>query len=206
MTDAKDKTNNVCSRLFAKQGYRVAIIARNASQSQKVADEINKAGGEAAGFGSNDYAYKSIIAVWDEIKAFKWPSSQSTAPIRAALWNASNGGFNKFLDVTEESLQQSIEANVTGAFAFSRQAILTFRENDLDERGKRGALLFTGATASIRGNVFTSAFAAGKFGLRSLSQSLSKEFGKENIHVSGRFGTLWWKSELIWVLGRSCHN
>ncbi|KAI0086065.1 short-chain dehydrogenase/reductase SDR [Irpex rosettiformis] len=171
-------------RLFAKHGYRVALIARHADQAKKLADEINKAGGEAAGFGSNDYAYKSIIAVWDEIKAFKWPSSQQTAPIRAALWNASNGGFGSFLDVTEESLQQSIEANVTGAFAFSRQAILTFRENDVDERGKRGTLLFTGATASIRGNVFTSAFAAGKFGLRSLSQSLSKEFGKENIHVA----------------------
>ncbi|KAI0804747.1 short-chain dehydrogenase/reductase SDR [Irpex lacteus] len=176
--------NGSGDRLFAKSGYRVAIIARHKEQAQKVADDINKTGGEAAGFGSNDYAYKSIIAVWDEIKSFKWPSSQQIAPIRAALWNASNGGFSSFLDVTEESLNQSLEANVTGAFAFSRQAVLTFRENELDERGKRGTLLFTGATASIRGNVFTSAFSAAKFGLRSLSQSLSKEFGKENIHVA----------------------
>ena len=44
----------------------------------------------------------------------------------------------------------------------------------------------TGATASWRGNVFTSAFAAGKFALRALTQSLNKEFGKENIHVSRR--------------------
>ncbi|THH07724.1 hypothetical protein EW146_g9223, partial [Bondarzewia mesenterica] len=52
------------------------------------------------------------------------------------------------------------------------------------EKGKRGTLLFTGATASLRGNVTTSAFATGKFGLRALAQSLSKEFGKENIHVA----------------------
>lgn len=45
-------------------------------------------------------------------------------------------------------------------------------------------LIFTGATASVRGNTLTSAFAAGKHGLRALSQSLAKEFGKENIHVA----------------------
>jgi short-subunit dehydrogenase len=50
--------------------------------------------------------------------------------------------------------------------------------------GARGTLLFTGATASLRGNTTTSAFSAGKFGLRALSQSLSKEFGKDNIHVA----------------------
>lgn len=47
----------------------------------------------------------------------------------------------------------------------------------------RGTLIFTGATAAIRGNVTTSAFASGKFALRALSQSLAKEFGKEDIHV-----------------------
>ena len=53
----------------------------------------------------------------------------------------------------------------------------------MNEVGKKGALIFTSATAAWRGNLTTSAFAAGKFGLRALSQSLNKEFGKENIHV-----------------------
>jgi short chain dehydrogenase len=58
-------------------------------------------------------------------------------------------------------------------------------ENAIDSKnGARGTLIFTGATASLRGNVTTSAFAAGKFGLRALSQSLAKEFGKQNIHVA----------------------
>jgi NAD(P)-dependent dehydrogenase (short-subunit alcohol dehydrogenase family) len=125
-----------------------------------------------------------VLAVWDKIKAHKWPSTQEPAPIRAALWNAGNGVFKKFLDVSEADLDLSLESNVKGAFAFSRQAVLTFRENELDDKGARGTLLFTGATAAVRGNVFTSAFAASKFGLRALSQSLAKEFGKENIHVS----------------------
>lgn len=62
---------------------------------------------------------------------------------------------------------------------------MAFKENDIEQpNGKRGALIFTGATAGIRGNVMTSAISAGKHGLRALSQSLAKEFGKENIHVS----------------------
>lgn len=54
----------------------------------------------------------------------------------------------------------------------------------------RGTLIFTGATAAIRGNVTTSAFASGKFALRALSQSLAKEFGKEDIHVRLNFAEL----------------
>lgn len=53
----------------------------------------------------------------------------------------------------------------------------------INDAGKRGTLLFTGATAAWRGNKTTAAFSAGKFGLRSLSQSLNKEFGKQDIHV-----------------------
>lgn len=89
-----------------------------------------------------------------------------------------------FLDVTPEDLQLTVNTTVIGGFAFARQAILAFKENDVDDKGKRGTLLITGATASLRGNVTTSAFAAGKFALRALSQSLAKEFGKQNIHVS----------------------
>ena len=92
--------------------------------------------------------------------------------------------FKQFLDVTEEDLKLSQQGNIEAPFAFSRQAVLTFQQNEIDELGRRGTLIFTGATASIRGNVYTSAFAAGKFALRALSQSLAKEFGKQNIHVA----------------------
>ncbi|KAI0701288.1 hypothetical protein BC835DRAFT_1236481, partial [Cytidiella melzeri] len=154
--------NGTGDRLFAKSGYRVAVVARDSDQAKKLADQINSSEGEAAGFGAGDYSYKSVLAVWDEIKSFKWPSTQQPGPIRGALWNAANGVFKNFLDVTEEDLNLSLEGNITGAFAFSRQAVLTFKENEVDERGARGTLLFTGATASIRGNVLTSAFAVGK--------------------------------------------
>jgi NAD(P)-dependent dehydrogenase (short-subunit alcohol dehydrogenase family) len=58
----------------------------------------------------------------------------------------------------------------------------------LDDKGKRGALIFTSATAAWRGNKTTSAFSAGKHGERALAQSLNKEFGVQNIHVSNFLG------------------
>lgn len=176
-------TGGAAARLFAKSGFRVALVARNAQDLKKTADDINASGGEAAAFPIKSYAYSEVISIFDAIKSHKWSSGDS-APIRAALYNTAAGVWKNFLDVTEEDLQSSLEANVTAAFAFSRASILAFQQNEVDELGKRGTLNFTGATASIRGNVTTSAFAAGKFALRALSQSLAKEFGKQNIHVA----------------------
>ncbi|PSR74533.1 hypothetical protein PHLCEN_2v9710 [Hermanssonia centrifuga] len=176
-------TGAATARLFAKAGYRVALVARNADHLSNTAKDIVAAGGEAAAFPVKEYNYSAVLDVFNTIKQHKWSSSQEPAEIRGAVWNAGAGVFKNFLDVSEEELQQSIDANITAAFAFSRGAILAFRENPIDNLGKRGTIIFTGATASIRGNVLTSAFAAGKFALRALSQSLAKEFGKENIHA-----------------------
>ena len=78
-----------------------------------------------------------------------------------------------------------MHVNIEAAFSFSRHVIKTFKDNQVDPaNGARGTLIFTGATASLRGNVTTSVFAAGKSGLRALSQSLSKEFGKQDIHIA----------------------
>ena len=138
---------------------------------------------QAAAFPVPDYSYNATLSVFDTIFAHKWATG-GPSEFRVGVWNTAAGVFKSFLDVTEEDITNSLQVNVNAAFAFSRRAVLKFRENALDERGKRGTLIFTGATAAIRGNVLTSAFAAGKFGTRALSQSLAKEFGKENIHVA----------------------
>lgn len=158
------------------------MIARNADNLNNTVKAIKAAGGEAAAFPVKEYSYPAVIAVFNTINAHKWSTSEP-AEVRVALWNAGSAPFKNFLNITEEDLKEALDGNVVAPFAFSRQAILTFQKNSIDNLGKRGTLLFTGATASIRGNVTTSAFAAGKFGLRALSQSLAKEFGKENIHV-----------------------
>jgi NAD(P)-dependent dehydrogenase (short-subunit alcohol dehydrogenase family) len=193
----------ILRRLFAKQGYRVALIARNAEHLKNTADEINAAGGEvrttpfraydlenkrndhqhpqAAPFPVQSYTHDTLQSAFSSIQSH-WPSS--TSSLRAALFNAGHGVWKPFLDITPEEVTTTLETNVVAAFAFARAAILVFKENELDERGKRGTLIFTGATASVKGNTTTSAFSAGKHGVRALSQSLGKEFGRQNIHVA----------------------
>ena len=129
------------------------------------------------------YSYQALTDVFGPIRTHACPSGGSTE-LRVAVYNGGSGVRKGFLDVTERDIQTVVDTNINGAFAFSRQAIEEFKKNAIDEKGKRGTLIFTGATASLRGNVTTSIFAAGKFALRALSQSLNKEFGKENIHVS----------------------
>ncbi|KJA16785.1 hypothetical protein HYPSUDRAFT_47055 [Hypholoma sublateritium FD-334 SS-4] len=170
------------ARLFANSGYSVALIARGADTVDKIAEEINKSGGHAVAFPVASYSDEDITTVWKSIHT-KFPKPEYA--IRAAVFNASHGVWKPFLEVTPQDVQDCLQTSVAAAFSFSRGAILAFKENDIEQpNGKRGALIFTGATASLRGNVVTSAFAAGKFGTRALSQSLAKEFGKENIHVA----------------------
>ncbi|KAG8933270.1 hypothetical protein FRC01_010086 [Tulasnella sp. 417] len=169
-------TGAATARLFAKNGYRVAVLARNADQLNAFAESIKADGGEAAPFPIQAYTHDSMKATFSSIRK-AWPDSE----IRAAVWNAGAGIFKTFLNVTEDDIKQSLDTNVIGAFAFARETILAFKEVEPNELGKRGTLIFTGATAAIRGNVYTSAFSAGKHGLRALSQSLAKEFNKENI-------------------------
>ncbi|KAM5541053.1 hypothetical protein V8D89_005364 [Ganoderma adspersum] len=176
-------TGAATARVFAKAGYRVALIARGADPLERTVKEINDAGGEAAAFHIPAYTYASVLEVFDTIASHAWPSP-GAAELRVALWNIGVNVFGSFLNVTEADIHASLEVHVASAFAFSRKVVLALRENALDEHGTRGTLIFTGATASIRGNTFTSAFAAGKHGVRALSQSLAKEFGKENIHVA----------------------
>jgi len=141
-----------------------------------------------AAFPLKDYTPASIKSAFGSLKSH-WP----TSPLRVALFNAGYGVWKPFLQVTEDEVRESIDTNIIAAFAFARAVLLEMTALELEspseggvagDARKRGTLIFTGATAAIRGNTTTSAFAAGKFGIRALSQSLAKEFGKQNIHVS----------------------
>ncbi|KAK2462170.1 hypothetical protein APHAL10511_005802 [Amanita phalloides] len=170
------------ARIFAKAGFSVALVARGADSVETLATEINQSGGEAAPFPVQSYSHEEISSAWARIRE---RYSKPNYSIRAAVFNAASSSWKGFLDFTPQEIEKMLQANVAAAFSFSREAILEFRGNDIQEpAGKRGTLIFTGATASVRGNVTTSAFSAVKHAQRALSQSLAKEFGKENIHVA----------------------
>ncbi|KAK0214306.1 NAD(P)-binding protein [Armillaria fumosa] len=172
-------TGAAAARLLAKEGYAVALVARGTDSVKALADEINAAGGTAAPFPISSYSTTDIDSAYARIRAH-----HQGQPIRVAVYNVTHDVWKPFLDITSEDVRGVAQTNLEGAFAFSRNVVQAFQANQVDEKGKRGSLIFTGATASVRGNVTTSAFSAGKHALRALSQSLAKEFGKQNIHVS----------------------
>ncbi|KAF8581184.1 NAD-P-binding protein [Ramaria rubella] len=174
-------TGAASARVFAKAGYRVALIARNADHLKRTAEKIHSAGGEAtaAAFPIKEYTYEDIHSAFAAIKKH-W----GDADIRVGLFNAGHDVWKSFLDFTPEEVQQCVNTNIVGGFAFAREAILAFKESPHDATGTRGTLIFTGAIAAMRGDVMGSVVTAGKFSLRALSQTLGKEFGKEDIHVA----------------------
>ncbi|KAL0576192.1 hypothetical protein V5O48_005790 [Marasmius crinis-equi] len=167
---------------FGKEGYSIALIARNADFLKTFVNELNGSGIDAASFPIASYAASDVRDAFKRIRShFVKPSYA----IRAAVYNTSHAVWKSFLDTTVEDVRAVTEANIDGGFAFAREAILEFKENPIDPRnGARGVLIHTGATGSLRGNKHTSAFSAGKHAVRALSQSLAKEFGKQNIHVA----------------------
>jgi len=172
-------TGGATAREFAKLGHSVALIARNGTSLKKAAEEIKNTGADAHAFPVSQYDHSEIQSVFHTIKKH-WPDQE----IRTTVWNAGYGVWKPFLETTEDEIKESVSTNIVGPFAFARESIQSFKDLEPNDAGARGTLIFTSATAALRGNVMTSAMAAGKHGLRALAQSLNKEFGKQNIHVA----------------------
>ncbi|KAK0468612.1 hypothetical protein IW261DRAFT_1573702 [Armillaria novae-zelandiae] len=178
-------TGAAAARLFAKNGYSVALISRARSGGgglDALAEEISEAGGTAKAFAIPSYKPASITSAFESINTY-YPTSQYA--LRAALFNVGHAVWKSFLETTEEEILETLDTNVVAAFSFSRNVITRLLSTQPDDNIGRGTLIFTGATASLRGNRTTSAFAAAKHGTRALSQSLAKEFGpRDGIHVA----------------------
>ena len=148
-------------KVFAEAGYSVAVIARNADHVNKTVGDVRAAGGDvchsqaphysrslclqAAPFPVQAYDAASLTSAFSAIHQ-TWPSSTHT--VRVAVFNAAFGIWKPFLEITDEEVAEALDTNVRAAFAFSRLAISLFKDNALDEVGKRGALILLGATAS----------------------------------------------------------
>jgi NAD(P)-dependent dehydrogenase (short-subunit alcohol dehydrogenase family) len=144
----------------------------------KVTDELRAEGGEAHSFVVEAYDHANIAAVFKRISEH-WPESR----IKCAVWNTAQWSRIPFLDVKPEDIELSVQINIVASFAFSQEAIKAMlASSPSGEPG--GTLLFTGATSATRGAANFATFAAGKHGVRALSQSLAREFGKRNIHVA----------------------
>lgn len=154
------------ARLLSKQGIRVALAARNTAKLDALCRET----------GAKAFACDATQAN-DVAKLFKDVEAQIGAP-DIAIYNASLRARGSFTELAPDDVAQSIAVSAFGGFLVAQQALQRMLPN------KRGAILFTGASASIKGFAQSAPFAMGKFALRGLAQSLSREFAPQGIHVA----------------------
>ncbi|KAL8747600.1 MAG: hypothetical protein Q9190_000535 [Brigantiaea leucoxantha] len=169
-------TGATVARKFAAS-YPVALLARNPANYEEVLKDIKSDGGKAIGISTDVSDAASVKNALGKIEA------EYGDECAAAIYNVGGRFIRKgFLELTQEEFESGWEANGRGAFLFS-QAILPLLLKSTDLQYPP-TLIFTGATAAFKGSALCSSFSTGKFALRSLSQSLAREFGPQGIHVS----------------------
>ncbi len=156
---------------FAQAGYNVALVARNAERLAHLADEIRAAGGQAFGAPTDVRAEGEVIALFDEVEA-------DHGPVEVAVYNAGANFHASILETPADMFEKVWKLGCYAGFLFAREAA-----RRMVPRG-RGTILFTGATASLRGASHFAAFAAAKGGLRQVAQSMARELGRKHIHVA----------------------
>lgn len=168
---AGDATGGAVARRFAREGYTACVVRRHADALAPLVVQIEAAGGRARAFGSDARREEQVVALVETIE-------REVGRIEVYLFNI---GANVPSPIVEETARKYFKIWEMAAFA----GFLTAREvaKRMLARG-RGTMLFTGATASLRGAANFGAFAGAKQALRALAQSLARELGPQNIHVA----------------------
>ncbi|KAI9679569.1 MAG: hypothetical protein M1817_005591 [Caeruleum heppii] len=174
-------TGSALARRFA-QSYAVVLLARNPANYTPIVDEINSAGGRAVGI-STDTA--SETSVKDAFGRIEREFGKDGGACAAAVYNVGGSFVRKgLLELTLAEFESGWAVSGRGAFNFSHSVLPLLLASKTRNLPHPPTLIFTGATASLKANPTTSAFATGKWALRALSQSLAKEFGPQSVHVS----------------------
>lgn len=160
------KNGRAFATRFAKEGYAIALLSRSTEYSSELAEEL---GGRAYACDVTDPAM--IERAFAEIR-------EDLGDVDVLLYNAGSGQFGLFEEVPDQAFEKGWQINVRGLLQSVRQVVGPMRK-----RG-RGAIIVTGATASLRGKPFTAAFAQAKAAQRSLAQSFARQLGPEGIHVA----------------------
>ena len=182
---AGDATGSAVARRFAKEGFIACVVRRNGDQLTPLVERIKAEGGRAVPFGCDCRKEDLVIDLIETIE-------RDIGPIEVAVHNI---GGNVSFPITETTARVYFKVWEMGCFS----GFLTGREvaKRMLQR-QRGTILFTGATASIRGGSGFASFAGAKHGLRALAQSMARELGPEGLHVAhividGAIDTKWIK-------------
>jgi NAD(P)-dependent dehydrogenase (short-subunit alcohol dehydrogenase family) len=168
---AGDATGGAIARRFAREGFIACATRRTADKLQPLVDGIRAAGGQAHGFGSDARDEAAVTELVAKIE-------REIAPIEVAVFNIGANVHFAVTETTERVYRKVWEMGALAGFLVGREAARAMLP-----RG-RGTIIFTGATASLRGGAGFAAFAGAKHALRALAQSLAREVGPQGIHVA----------------------
>lgn len=159
------------ARRFAREGFAVGLLARSEKSIEPVAEALSASGTRVA----------HALADATEAASVRTGMAALTKELGSPevfVYNAGAFKMGGVLDVSPEEFDECWRANCAGAFYAAREVLPAMLAK------KRGTILLTGATASLRGSARFSCLAVGKFGLRALAQSMAREFGPQGIHVA----------------------
>ena len=168
---AGDATGGAIARRFAREGYIACVTRRNVDKLEPLVARIRAEGGQAHAFGSDARKEEDTVALVERIE-------REIAPIEVAVFNL---GANVRYGITETTARVYFkvwEMACFGGFLMGREAAKVMLPHG------RGTIIFTGATASLRGRDGYSAFAGAKHALRALAQSMARELWPKGIHVA----------------------
>ncbi|HDR9588579.1 TPA: SDR family oxidoreductase [Burkholderia stabilis] len=168
---AGDATGGAIARRFAREGMVACVVRRHAEKLEPLVRQIEAEGGAAVGFGSDARKEEDVMEVVSRIE-------REVGPIEAMVFNIGANVPCSILDETARKYFKIWEMACLGGFLYGREVA-----RRMVARG-RGTIIFTGATASLRGSANFAAFAGAKHALRALAQSMARELGPKNLHVA----------------------
>jgi NAD(P)-dependent dehydrogenase (short-subunit alcohol dehydrogenase family) len=156
----------LCKR-FAGEGLKVIVAGRTLSALEAVVRDIESSGGQATPLVADATRESDIVALFDA----------AGDELDLAIYNAGNNTPGGILEMDADYFEKAWRVVCFGGFLFGREAVRRMAPN------KTGTLLFTGASASLRGRSGFGAFNSAKAGLRTLAQAMAKEYAGDGIHV-----------------------
>jgi NAD(P)-dependent dehydrogenase (short-subunit alcohol dehydrogenase family) len=164
----------ICRR-FATEGYHVLVAGRTQAKIDQVEVAIRARGGSADAVVTDATQERDVIQLFDQAME----PGDGLAPADVVVFNAGNNSQKDFLEIEASLFEQFLRDGCFAGFLVGREAARRFM------KGKRaGTIIFTGASASLRGKPGYSQFAAAKAGLRMIAQSMAREFSPQGIHVA----------------------
>jgi NAD(P)-dependent dehydrogenase (short-subunit alcohol dehydrogenase family) len=154
------------ARLLTRQGLPVALAARH----------IEKLGGLCSETGARAFACNATDP--DDVERLFGLVEREIGAPDVVVYNASARARGAFVDLVPAEVAQAISVSAYGGFLVAQQAVKRMLPKH------HGAILFTGASASVKGYAQSAPFAMGKFALRGLAQSMARELSPQGIHVA----------------------